>query len=321
MKFHPKISIVIPVYNGENYLKEAIDSALNQTYENIEVIVVNDGSKDKTSEICKSYGNKIKYYEKENGGVSSALNLAIDKMSGDYFSWLSHDDIYLNNKIETQVKYLNKCQNKNVILYSDYLLMNSIGKEFNKPIIFNDKELKEKKHYALLRGAVNGITLLIPKIVFQECGKFNETLRCTQDYDLWWRILKKYDFIHLTDLITKTRIHDKQDTFQNPNTLIEGNKLWINMLEDISKEDKIKYEGSLYNYYYEMAIFLQTTPYEEAKLYCINKCMKIDRVKYEKNPLKRRKYSIKFIIDYVKNYGIIKTIKKILKFKRTRKKI
>ena len=80
-KFNPLVSIVIPVYNGENYLKEAIDSALAQTYKNIEVIVVNDGSSDKTDEICKSYGSKIRYFKKENGGVSTALNLGIEKMA------------------------------------------------------------------------------------------------------------------------------------------------------------------------------------------------------------------------------------------------
>ncbi|MEG2610188.1 MAG: glycosyltransferase family A protein, partial [Bacilli bacterium] len=76
MKKNCKVSIVIPVFNGANYLKEAIDSALAQTYKNIEIIVVNDGSNDegRTKDIAISYGNKIRYYEKENGGTSSALN-------------------------------------------------------------------------------------------------------------------------------------------------------------------------------------------------------------------------------------------------------
>ena len=72
----PKVSIVIPVYNGANYMREAIDSALNQTYKNIEVIVINDGSIDngETDRIARSYGDRIVYVKKENGGVSSALN-------------------------------------------------------------------------------------------------------------------------------------------------------------------------------------------------------------------------------------------------------
>lgn len=104
----PKVSIIIPVYNGEKYVSEAIKSALNQTYKNIEVIVIDDGSEDKTETICKSFGKKIKYFKKKNGGVSSALNLAIKKMRGDYFSWLSHDDLYYPEKIERQIKFLFK---------------------------------------------------------------------------------------------------------------------------------------------------------------------------------------------------------------------
>ena len=87
--YTPKVSIVIPAYNASNYLSEAIDSALKQTYENIEIIVINDGSGDDgaTRQIALSYGDKIRYYEKENGGSSSALNLGIVDMTGEWFSW------------------------------------------------------------------------------------------------------------------------------------------------------------------------------------------------------------------------------------------
>ena len=118
--FNPKVSIVIPVYNGSNYLREAIDSALAQTYKNIEVIVINDGSNDKgkTDKICKSYGNKIRYFKKENGGVASALNMGIEKMQGEYFSWLSNDDIYYQDKVEKQVKALSRLKDKSTVVYS-----------------------------------------------------------------------------------------------------------------------------------------------------------------------------------------------------------
>jgi glycosyltransferase involved in cell wall biosynthesis len=81
-KFEPLISLIIPVFNGSNFLKYAIDSALYQTYINIEILVINDGSTDKgkTELIALSYGKKIKYFKKKNGGVSSALNLGISKM-------------------------------------------------------------------------------------------------------------------------------------------------------------------------------------------------------------------------------------------------
>ena len=80
---NPLVSIIIPVYNGSNFMREAIDSALAQTYPNIEILVVNDGSTDNTREIALSYGDKIRYFEKENGGVATALNLAIREMKGE----------------------------------------------------------------------------------------------------------------------------------------------------------------------------------------------------------------------------------------------
>ena len=110
MNYEPLVSIVIPVYNGSNFLQQAIDSALNQTYKNIEIIVVNDGSRDDgaTEQIALSYGDKIRYFSKENGGVSTALNMGIANMKGEYFSWLSHDDMYKPEKIEKQIEAINQ---------------------------------------------------------------------------------------------------------------------------------------------------------------------------------------------------------------------
>ena len=107
--YEPKISIVIPAYNASNYLAEAIDSALSQTYKNVEIIVVNDGSPDDgaTAKVAAKYGDKIRYFEKPNGGSASALNVGIANMTGEWFSWLSHDDLYEPKKLEKQIEYIN----------------------------------------------------------------------------------------------------------------------------------------------------------------------------------------------------------------------
>ena len=86
-------------------MRDAIDSALAQTYDNYEVIVVNDGSTDdgKTDAIAKSYGDKIRYFHKKNGGVSTAINYGVKHMTGEYFSWLSHDDIYMPDKLKKEL--------------------------------------------------------------------------------------------------------------------------------------------------------------------------------------------------------------------------
>ena len=120
-EFNPKVSIIIPVYNGSDYMREAIDSALSQTYDNIEIIVVNDGSKDngESERIALTYGDKIRYIYKENGGVSTALNEGIRHMSGEYFSWLSHDDVYTPDKIKKSVLALSQLSDKTTVIRCD----------------------------------------------------------------------------------------------------------------------------------------------------------------------------------------------------------
>jgi len=270
----PLVTIVIPVYNGSNYVREAIDSALNQTYDNLEIIVINDGSNDngKTREIALSYGEKINYFEKENGGVSTALNFGIRKMSGEYFSWLSHDDAYLPNKIEKEVDYLvdNNLLDKKVILYSDYYLIDSKSKVVNE-CKKNHIELMKKPEYSLLLGAVNGLTLLIPKQAFLDYGLFNVNLKCTQDYDLWYKMFQTYVPIHLKETLVYSRYHPAQVSNTSPKVAIEGNELWIKMLRDLSIEDMVRLEGSPYAFYGKMTTFFIGTPYNESLEYCQKK--------------------------------------------------
>lgn len=275
-QFNPKVSIIIPVYNGSNYVKEAIESALSQTYENLEIIVINDGSKDegRTDAICKSYGDQIRYFAKENGGVATALNLGIEMMKGDYFSWLSHDDAYYPEKIEKSVEYISKLKNKEVVLFCDYETINEESQLIER-IKFNHNVLESKPEYGLLRGCINGITMLIPRKAFVQCGNFDLNLRCTQDYDMWRRIMKKFQFVHAPLTLTKTRIHAGQDSNKHPNVLTEGNPLWISMMNDISNERMKSLEGTEYNFYKEMVRFLNGTPYNEASLYAENKMIQI----------------------------------------------
>lgn len=209
--FTPKASIVIPVYNGSNYLREAVDSALNQTYRNIEVIVVNDGSNDsgKTKEIAKSYGKRIRYFYKENGGVASALNLGIRNMKGEYFSWLSHDDVYYPSKIEEQIKYLRDINRDDIIIYSDFELIDTNSK-FIKDVRLGEIEPKKIIAALLYESFMHGCTLLIPRKCFQDEMLFNENLRSTQDYDLWFRLSMNYNFVHLDKVLIKSRQHSGQ---------------------------------------------------------------------------------------------------------------
>jgi glycosyltransferase involved in cell wall biosynthesis len=276
---NPKVSIIIPVYNGSNFLKEAIDSALVQTYKNLEIIIVNDGSNDNgaTERIAKSYGDRIKYYKKKNGGVATALNFGIEKMTGEYFSWLSHDDMYYPGKIEKQIAFLNNRKDKKVVLYSNFSVLEN---EKISKVVLDHEMLTKKKKYSLLRGCVNGITVLVPKLILDDTGIFKSDLKYTQDYDYWMRVQNKYPLIHIKDVLSITRFHPKQES-RTKGAIPECNRLWIEMIENLDDTEKLQYEGSLYGFYYEMVKFLKSTPYDGVLKYCEDKLKNIEYRIYE----------------------------------------
>lgn len=235
----PKVSIVIPVYNGSQFLKEAIDSALSQTYPILEIIVVNDGSDDrgKTEAIALGYGDKIKYFTKENGGVASALNLAIREMTGEYFSWLSHDDLYYPEKIERQIAVLRNLGEDKVIIYSDYALF-AYTTNLLRPVRLEGVVPKQFRYWLTVSQSLHGCSLLIPKKAFEECGLFDESLVTTQDYDLWFRMAEIYRFIHLPDLLVKSRQHQNQGSnTMSDIAMREGEKLFINFIKQLTAEE------------------------------------------------------------------------------------
>ena len=291
MNFNPKVSIIIPVYNGANYLQQAIDSAVAQDYANIEIIVINDGSNDEgvTEQIALSYGEKVKYFFKPNGGVATALNLGIEQMTGEYFSWLSHDDIYLPNKVSSQIKYLSELSDKNVALFSDFDIINESGDVCHKNI-FDHEWLEKKPLYALLRSCIHGCSLLIPRMFFDKYGVFNADLKTTQDYDLWFLMIRKEKFIHISETLIKSRAHLEQDTYKHPNALSEANELWIKMMKDLTKEEILLCENSVFDFYIKMYLFLaNNSPYTVATKYALQKAKKSSFVYYLLYKYKLRK--------------------------------
>ncbi len=216
--YNPLVSIIIPVYKGAPYLKDAIDSALNQTYKNIEVIVINDGSPDngKTEEIAKSYGNRIRYFYKENGGVSTALNYGIKKMRGEWFSWLSHDDVYEPDKIMAQINAVSKRENKVCVVRCTTSLIDANGNPIYRPqkeIDGNYNALQMMKMHSLKEVGLYGCSLLIHKKILDACGFFNENLRAVQDEEYWSRIMfSGYEFVSISGKYVKIRVHSGQAT-------------------------------------------------------------------------------------------------------------
>lgn len=216
----PKVSIVIPVYNGADYLAQAIDSALAQTYPDCEVVVVNDGSTDggATERIARSYGERVRYCYKPNGHVASALNFGIRNMAGDYFSWLSHDDLYHADKISAQMDLVG-ASGPRTIVYSDFEVLD-VASGTIRPQRLPDTEPGCFRYFITLQNSLHGCTLLIPRRCLEEGGTFDETLRTTQDYDMWFRLAGKCRFVHLPRILVTARHHAGQGSNQLRDTAV-----------------------------------------------------------------------------------------------------
>jgi glycosyltransferase involved in cell wall biosynthesis len=208
----PLVSLAIPIFNGSDFMRFAIDSALAQTYPHVEIIVVNDGSSDggETEKIALSYGDRIRYYSKSNGGVGSALNLALNKSCGEYFCWLSHDDLYLPEKVSKQVEFLQSFPTSNAVVYCRYSVISANGEllyELPPPPLFKPDAAA---YQLLLNQWLHCCTILAPRSIYLEMGGFREDLPTTQDYDLLMKIGLSYSFFEVPEILLHSRSHPKQ---------------------------------------------------------------------------------------------------------------
>ena len=201
-----KVSIVLPVYNGEKYLKEAIDSCLNQTYKNIQLIIVNDGSTDNSEEIINSYKDKRIIYIKNdnNQNLPAALNIGFSNADGDFLTWTSHDNIYSQEAIETLLSYATK--NKCDFVYADYYIFENEN--------LNNLKLKDLSKTNIKNGDFIGPCFLYSKKVKEMIGNYDEALFTAEDYDYWLRISKIFSFNHINKPLYYYRLHPLSLTYK-----------------------------------------------------------------------------------------------------------
>jgi len=266
-EFNPLVSVVIPVYNGATLLAKAIESALKQTYRNIEIIVVDDGSSDSgaTKAVIESYIPLIRSFTKLNGGVASALNLGVQEASGSFVSWLSHDDEYLPGKIQSQIDVLAE-RGVNCVVYSGYHMINAEGEIIRtiNPAELMMPEKLEDSLYPLMRMLIHGCALLIPREAFLRIGMFDESRIHTQDYALWLEMFRAYGLVYDRNIMTLSRVHKHQSSRTIQGRIGEGDALWISFLGKLTVDEMTRMSGSEPEFYREMAKLLSLTPYRKA---------------------------------------------------------
>ncbi len=286
--FHKLVSIVIPVYNGENYLEQAINSALCQTYKNIEILVIDDGSTDRTADICKTYGSKIRYIRKDNGGVSSAVNLGIREMEGEYFSWLSHDDVYHDDKIEKQLHALQEEGDYTAIVHGNYNVCNedyhSITYVRNDITYTIDK--MQKSVFPVLLTALHGCVPLVHRSHFERVGVFDNQLKLTQDYDFFFRAMREQKTVFLKEPLVDVRLHNKAGRCASPDFEKACAEQYMNFAKQMHQSEIVSLFGNENIFYYRIAsmaaargfladaaTFLEEVQCADADLYDFRKCI------------------------------------------------
>ena len=257
MAFTPLVSIVIPLYNGANYVESALKSALAQDYDNIEIIVVNDGSTDDGAgrDICMKYADRITYLEKPNGGCSSALNYGIKAAKGEYISWLSHDDLYESNKVSHQVELLNRggIVRDTTIVCNRGGLIDGEGRKLYHPYRGENCYLDSLAffRYLLFKQCVNGCGLLIPKKLFENGLCFNESMRFVLDWNLWLKMAAAGASIYIdSEELVKNRVHGGQVTVKQKELhKVEANQT-VEELFLFLRDKPIEYMKELYCFAY-----------------------------------------------------------------------
>ncbi|OGZ53397.1 MAG: hypothetical protein A3B25_02135 [Candidatus Ryanbacteria bacterium RIFCSPLOWO2_01_FULL_48_26] len=185
------VSIIIPAYNAEKYIKESVESALGQTYPLVEVIVIDDGSTDGTKAILDPYirGGKIRYFRQDNRGLAASRNAGIRGSSGEFIAFLDADDLFLPAKIESQVHAL-ETNSAYGVCYSDILHFTDppagggTRQFYHHRYRYPSGDLFED---LLHRQFINPLTVLVRKNVLDRFGVFDENLLRSEDWDLWLR--------------------------------------------------------------------------------------------------------------------------------------
>ncbi|BAZ51234.1 putative glycosyl transferase [Nostoc sp. NIES-4103] len=189
-----QISVILPVYNGEKTVKETIESVLNQTFKNIELILINDGSTDSTLKIIESIQDaRLQVFSYQNAGLATSRNRGLSHCTGTFISFIDADDLWTSDKLESQLKAL-QAHPKAGVAYSWTNYIDTEGK-FLKSGTHITVTGDVYKQLVLRNFLENGSNPLVRSEALKEVGGFDETLPAAEDWDMWLRLAARYEFV------------------------------------------------------------------------------------------------------------------------------
>lgn len=275
---NPLVSIIIPTYNRSDYLDVSVQSALNQTYNNIEIIIVDDGSKVNYAESISNKYAKCNYYYKSNGGLASARNFGVSLAKGDYVAFLDDDDFWKLDKLEKQVDILNKNPSIDCV-HSSAAVVDENGNLTGQCIGAAQNKVHKRSGYvfwnALGVWVVKSPTPLIRKQVFQPDLLFDETIKVGEDVDFYQRMFFRHRVHYINEPLAFYREYNNQERLS------------------VQREKYIGIEKKMYANFKKMGVRNPFNLYLIA-IKLLKSAVKIWNEKYFLNPMKISKFDFYF---------------------------
>jgi glycosyltransferase involved in cell wall biosynthesis len=220
---NPRVSVIIPVYNRAHLVNRAIESVLNQTYQDFELIVVDDGSTDNTAEVVHSVRDeRIKYVRHQsNRGPSAARNTGIRAASGELIGFLDSDDEWLPEKLQRQVDKFDSASANVGLVYGGYVVIDNEKKKTIREV-YPKKRGYMFKEMLKMAGPPDYVSMtLVRRECFEKVGLFDEGMRFVEDWDMWVRIAAQYKFDFVGEMVAKYYVSQHQLTRDHLG-LVEG---------------------------------------------------------------------------------------------------
>ncbi len=219
----PEVSVVIPAYNSVQYLVEAVESVLAQTWQDFEILVIDDGSTDETEQVMRRYQVPVRYIRQQNGGVAVARNRGIAESRGRYIAFLDADDTWLTHKLERQIEAIRQPL-RHRACYSAFTIVDA---NLNPLGISRSQRVGTALEDLLTRGNVIGsiCTVLCERSLFESVGGFDPALSQCADWDIWVRLAAQTEFLYLDEPLVTYRQHETNMSRNAP--LLEHDSLQV----------------------------------------------------------------------------------------------
>ncbi len=204
----PKISVILPIFNGEKHIEKTLKTILNQTYKNFELMIINDGSTDKTPEILSRIKDKrVKVINnKKNLGVTKSLNLGIKKARCKYIARCDSDDLNYPKRFEKQINFLEE-NPEYVLIGSNAKWINEKGKTLKGfKVKIEDRDIRR---WMYIRNQFHHPSVMYKKSIFEKVGGYNEKFNGVEDYELWFRMMKFGKVYNLKENLIERRINEE----------------------------------------------------------------------------------------------------------------